>query len=119
MFKTPIAVTLVSLLGLAACFPPPEPPPSRYRQDPYAAPQPVNPYGPDYDVAPVPSPQPQPDPTPAPAPTGTGAYPVAARTANPIEVLSPYEPYNVINIEGFKSGQLARDPSNQKIFRIP
>ena len=46
-------------------------------------------------------------------------YPTAERTANPNEVLSPYKPYNVINIEGFRSGQLAKDPSNQKIFRVP
>lgn len=46
-------------------------------------------------------------------------YPTAQRTANPDQVLSPYEPYNVIDVAGFKSGQLARDPSNQKIFRIP
>ncbi len=47
------------------------------------------------------------------------AYPVAERTADPNQVISPYEPYNVIDVEGFRTGQLARDPSNQKIFRIP
>lgn len=46
-------------------------------------------------------------------------YPVAERTANPNHVISPYAPYNVINVEGFRSGQLAKDPSNGKIFRIP
>jgi hypothetical protein len=46
-------------------------------------------------------------------------YPLAERTANPNHVISPYAPYNVINVEGFRSGQLAKDPSNQKIFRIP
>ena len=46
-------------------------------------------------------------------------YPVAERTANPNHVISPYAPYNVINVEGFRTGQLAKDPSNQKIFRIP
>jgi hypothetical protein len=34
-------------------------------------------------------------------------------------VTSPYEPYNIIDIEGFRSGQLARDPSNNQIFRVP
>ena len=53
---------------------------------------------------------------PSPPPTATGGYPTAQRTANPDQVLSPYEPYNVIDVAGFKSGQLARDPSNQKIF---
>lgn len=46
-------------------------------------------------------------------------YPVAERTANPNQVISPYAPYNVIDITGFNSGQLARDPSNNEIFRIP
>lgn len=52
-------------------------------------------------------------------PTPRDQYPVAERTANPNHVISPYPPYNVINVEGFRSGQLAKDPSNQKVFRIP
>jgi hypothetical protein len=62
-----------------------------------------------------------PDPygTPPPQPPRPGEYPTATRTANPNEVISPYEPYNVIDIEGFRSGQLARDPSNNQIFRVP
>ena len=58
-------------------------------------------------------------PTPPPTPPTRDEYPVAERTANANHVISPYAPYNVINIEGFRSGQLAKDPSNQKIFRIP
>lgn len=46
-------------------------------------------------------------------------YPQAERTANSNQVLSPYAPYNVIDVEGFRSGQLAKDPSNGKIFRVP
>jgi hypothetical protein len=46
-------------------------------------------------------------------------YPTAGRTANIDQVLSPFEPFNVIDVSGFKSGQLVRDPSNKKIFRIP
>jgi hypothetical protein len=46
-------------------------------------------------------------------------HPVAQRTANPNHVISPFSPFNVINVEGFRSGQLAKDPSNGKIFRIP
>ena len=46
-------------------------------------------------------------------------YPIAQRTDNPNRVLSPYSPYNVIDVEGFRSGQLAKDPSNGKIFRVP
>lgn len=55
---------------------------------------------------------------PAPPPAAED-YPVARRTAKPTEVISPYPPYNVIDVTGFRSGQLARDPSNQKIFRVP
>ena len=58
--------------------------------------------------------QPQPEPRPTRA-----RYPTAERTNNPNQVLSPYAPYNVIDVEGFRSGQLAKDPSNGKIFRIP
>lgn len=71
----------------------------------------IDPYGTD------PAPAPAPAPTPAPAPRPE--YPTAKRTANPNEVISPYPPYNVIDVEGFKSGQLAKDPSNKKIFRVP
>lgn len=46
-------------------------------------------------------------------------YPLAERTENPNQVLSPYAPYNTIDITGFKPGALARDPSNQQIFRVP
>lgn len=47
-------------------------------------------------------------------------YPMAERTDNPNRVISPYGPdYNVIDVEGFRSGQLAKDPSNGKIFRVP
>ncbi|QTN31341.1 hypothetical protein HZ994_03015 [Akkermansiaceae bacterium] len=59
-----------------------------------------------------------PEPQPAPQPT-RDQYPSAERTDNPNQVISPYAPYNVIDVEGFRSGQLAKDPSNGKIFRIP
>jgi hypothetical protein len=78
-------------------------------------------------VAPIPSsPRIDPDvdrgdsrPAPAPAPAPRPSYPDAKRTANPNQVISPYAPYNVIDVEGFKSGALAKDPSNGKIFRVP
>lgn len=60
--------------------------------------------------------QPRPEPDRRPVPE---RYPVAERTANPNQVLSPFPPYNVIDITGFNSGQLVRDPSNNEIFRIP
>ena len=46
-------------------------------------------------------------------------YPVAERTEIRNRVLSPYPPYNVIDVSGFRSGDKARDPSNQKIFIVP
>ena len=61
-------------------------------------------------------------PVTAPAPpvtTPRQEYPSAERTNNPNQVISPYSPYNVIDVEGFRAGQLAKDPSNGKIFRVP
>ncbi|MFC7339569.1 hypothetical protein ACFQY0_20425 [Haloferula chungangensis] len=49
----------------------------------------------------------------------TSSYPVARRTDHPHEVESPYPPNHRINVEGFSSGQLAKDPKSGKIFRIP
>jgi len=80
------------------------PPPPRPRNPGPQAPQ-IDPYGTAPDPVPAPTPRPE--------------YPTARRTANPNEVISPYAPYNVIDVEGFKSGQLAKDPSNKKIFRVP
>lgn len=64
----------------------------------------------DFDPQPA-APQSQPKPKPE--------YPVAEATETAGRVLSPYPPYNVIDVEGFKSGALAKDPSNGKIFRVP
>jgi hypothetical protein len=63
-----------------------------------------------------------PPPVTPPAPPASPPreeYPTAERTANPNQVISPYAPYNVIDVEGFRAGQLAKDPSNGKIFRVP
>jgi hypothetical protein len=46
-------------------------------------------------------------------------YPYAERTSTPGEVLSPYSPYNVMDVHGLRSGSLARDPSCGKMFRVP
>jgi len=75
---------------------------------------PVDPNGTPYDVSSPTAPT-----LPPPPPTATGGYPTATRTDNPDQVLSPYEPFNVIDVAGFASGKLVRDPSNQKIFRVP
>lgn len=115
MPKLPLIIAAASLAGLASCVPPPPPPPPRFQPNPPYPPQPVDPYGTQPDPA---SPPPVTPPV-TPPPTTTGGYPTAQRTANPDQVISPYDPYNVIDVAGFKSGQLARDPSNQKIFRVP
>jgi len=100
---------------LISCTPPLSVPPPRFQPDPPFTLKPMSPDGSQIDLAPPPSPsQLEPDP-----PTATGGYPAAQRTENPDQVLSPYGPFNVIDVTGFKSGQLARDPSNQKIFRVP
>jgi hypothetical protein len=131
MSKTILSLAVASLAGLTSCFPPKPVPPPRYQpQGAYGRP-PLPPYPPergdyegpargDYNTRPDDyNTRPEPQPT---QPSTPGNYPTARRTANPDQVLSPYEPFNVIDISGpprFKSGQLARDPSNQKIFRIP
>ncbi|MES2982939.1 MAG: hypothetical protein V4727_11545 [Verrucomicrobiota bacterium] len=111
MTKLILTMAAGSALLLVSCEPIPIHPDHR-RPGPYPdrhQPQPDRPYPGDrrYDEPVVPQPTPR------------DQYPVAERTSNPNHVISPYAPYNVINVEGFRSGQLAKDPSNQKVFRIP
>ncbi len=102
------------------------PPPGNQDFGPYGSnPPPVDPYG--NPVQPDPRqgiqdpnvPQPPVTPPVTPPPTPPAQYPVAQKTKNPNEVISPYPPYNVIDVSGFKSGQKAKDPSNKKIFVVP
>lgn len=58
--------------------------------------------------------RPNPDGSPVPQ-----RYPVAQRTDNPNQVISPFAPFNVIDVTGYNPGQLVRDPTNNEIFRIP
>lgn len=110
-----IFIAAGSLFGLLSCTPPLPVSPPRFQPDPPFTLEPLSSDGSQIDIAPPPTPT-QIEPA---APTATGGYPTAQRTDNPEQVLSPYGPFNVIDITGFKSGQLARDPSNQKIFRVP
>jgi hypothetical protein len=114
---TPITAGLLGCLFLVSCEPipvGPQPrnrPSERYdRPEPRPYGEPGDPYGGQGELPPAPQPAPQPT---------RDQYPTAERTANPNQVLSPYAPYNVIDVEGFRTGQLAKDPSNGKIFRIP
>lgn len=80
---------------------------TEYQQPPAPHnPNPVNyPYSPNDPYAPQPIP---------PAPTSD--YPLATPvqgTSN--QVVSPYKPHNVIDVKGFRTGQLARDPSTAPI----
>lgn len=113
MFKISRPLAAACLAGLASCVPPENVPPPRFRPNAPYAPVPVDPNGMPYDGSSPPAPQ------PPPPPTATGGYPTATRTENPDQVLSPYEPFNVIDVAGFAPGKLVRDPSNQKIFRVP
>ena len=114
MSKPILLFAAASAFILAACEPPPRVPPPRFTPNPPYAPQPVDPYGQPSDPYGQEN-----QPPPPQEPLAPGEYPTARSTANPNEVISPYEPYNVIDVEGFTSGQLARDPSNRKIFRVP
>lgn len=127
MEKLPFTLvpTLLAAVTLVSCVDPVPPPPPHFRPNPPFAPEPVSPegtnnYTPDPNNPPTTDPNPNPAPNPPPQqPTTPGAYPVAQKSTKPNEVISPYDPYNVIDVTGFKSGDLARDPSNQKIFRVP
>ena len=54
-----------------------------------------------------------------PAQPGRDPYPMAQRTNIPNQVISPYPPYNVMDVTDVRSGQLARDPKTGEIFRVP
>jgi hypothetical protein len=130
MLKLKLIASAVVVLGAVACEPlpvyapnneqRPYPPPSRDsryfgyqredRQNPSNNPRDDRNSG-YYDAGP--------DRQPDERPATRDEYPSAEKTANPNQVLSPYAPYNVIDVEGFRSGQLAKDPSNGKIFRVP
>lgn len=51
--------------------------------------------------------------------TTASRYPVATRTTRDGFVRSPYEPYELINVKGFPSGNLVKDPKTGQVFRVP
>jgi hypothetical protein len=120
MLKLKLTALAAVVLGAVACeplpvYPPnsgPRPYPQRDRGYGNQPPERPDPYGNSRD------PRPNYDP-PVERPPTRDQYPMAEKTANPRQVLSPYAPYNVIDVEGFRPGQLAKDPSNGKIFRVP
>ncbi len=130
MLKLKLIGAASLLLGAVACEPlpvypqndgprrpyPPQPYNQGDQRPPYYGDQGNNP--PNYDPRYGTQPPPVAPPTSPPVPP-RDQYPIAERTDNPNRVLSPYAPYNVIDVQGFRSGQLAKDPSNGKIFRVP
>ena len=110
-----ITAGLAGCLLLVSCEPLPVPPPRYY--GPYGELRPAP--GPDDRTNPGREQPPQPPQPEQQRPPVSNGYPVAERTDNLNQVLSPYSPYNVIDVEGIRSGQLAKDPSNGKIFRVP
>lgn len=128
----PLVLLSFALLA-ASCF---RPEPYAEQRPPYRNGEPYYPYAPGGQPAapevgayeplpgntpPTPSQTAPPTatPEPRPAPIPRPSYPVARTTDQPGRVLSPYAPYKVIDVEGFQSGALAKDPSNGKIFRVP
>lgn len=99
MMKAGQALTglgMMALVALGGCYPYPYPP------------QPDPNYGQGGMIAPPGPPAPQ-----------VPQYPVGRPTTNPNVVISPYAPYNAIDVAGYRSGDLVRDPSNREIFRVP
>lgn len=92
---------------------------------------PYSPYGQDYPAPNQPGTQTPPggqisgattpsDIAPPPPITGTRDYPVARRSPdNPNYVISPFDPKRQIDVTGYASGKLVKDPENRKIFRVP
>lgn len=76
------------------------------------------------ETLPPPSPKPpEPGPTlskPASEPPATtGSFLKGKRTGKAGRVISPYPPYQELDVTGLSSGSLALDPTTQKVFEIP
>lgn len=108
-----LSVTAITV-ALVSCIDPVTPPPPHFRPNPPYPPQQVDPYGNDNSENSSSG-----EVNPPAAPSRPGEFPTARPTDKADEVVSPYEPYNIINVEGYKSGELVRDPHNKQIFRVP
>lgn len=118
------AAAVVFLLGVSSCASDPAPPEPIGALGP--APGASSPHSGQADeMSDENSPGEQSGPT-GPAPASQGDYPTGYKTDKPHQVISPYKPHNLIDIsenpktgKPFGSGDLVKDPSNQKIFVIP
>jgi hypothetical protein len=60
--------------------------------------------------------------SPSPAPTKQSDSKetlTGSKTSKPGRVKSPYSPFNELDVQGLNSGQLALDPTTQRVFRVP
>ena len=48
-----------------------------------------------------------------------GSFMVGKKGSKPGRVVSPYPPYNELDITGLPTGSLALDPTTQKVFQVP
>lgn len=120
MPKPLFPVIVAAALVFASCTPPEPVPPPRFRPNPPYPPQQVDPYGQPVDPNAPYSDTTQPAPPNQPeTPTRPGEFPTARLTEVPNVVVSPYEPFNKVDVSDYKPGELARDPYNKKIFRVP
>lgn len=51
--------------------------------------------------------------------TKSGSFLVGRKTSKAGRVISPYAPYNELDVAGLPSGSLALDPTTQKVFQVP
>lgn len=49
----------------------------------------------------------------------SGQFLIGKKTATPGRVISPYPPYQELDVSGLSSGSLALDPTTDKVFQIP
>lgn len=76
------------------------------------------------DVFPLPGKSPESTPkkestSTAPSSPAGQEFPKGTATSKPGRVVSPYEPFNELDVQGLPSGSLALDPTTQKVFKIP
>ena len=51
--------------------------------------------------------------------TSSGSFLVGKKGSKPGRVVSPYAPFNELDITGLPTGSLALDPTTQKVFEVP
>ena len=51
--------------------------------------------------------------------SSANSFMIGKKTSKPGRVVSPYAPYNELDITGLPSGSLALDPTTQRVFQVP